>query len=725
MSGVPFLTSRLGSNARVIVEVAWGADLSADASNWTWTDITSDVRQADGNRIVINPIGSADWLEQAQPACCTFQLDNTTGSYSKGPQSSNYPYVRRSTPVRVQVTLNGITKYTRFFGFAAGFTPSWDTSCNLAIVTVTAYGKLRQLEKDPKPIRNALTRYHLTKGAAAVWPFDDGHLSTQAANAVANGSPMLLGATSVNFGFDVSDDFPAMSTAATLGVPSPGVDVLTGAVNAPLSGLLHVDVWRKQAAEPDASETQLLTIDLNDSGTWSPIEIRARMSQISPLVKAGYIVRVAGTAVLDSGTGSPGSGVNPFDDSFHNVHVVLQQISSNVQATLYIDGSNADSHTFSSATLPSQINTVHVRNSVVAGSGSGNFDEQSIIAINTTSAGAPSFSVSALYAGELVTDRLTRLAAEEGGNGLPMNIIGASTVTMGPQGADNFLALLRECESADQGLLIDGLSQGLTYICRSSRYSQTAALTIDASSSQVGAPFQPVDDDQRTRNSVTVSRKNGGSATAEETDGPLGTDAIGTYEAASGSPLNLDSDTPLPGIAAWQAHVGTDDEPYRYPTMRLDLAAPASSSLATDWLNTTPTERINVTNVSSRATQHPTGTIGSLLEGYSEELSPFDWEVEANCSPAAPWDVAVVSDTRFRVGSNQSTVSGNVSAGATSMTVVGHTWSTSTPYDVRVAGWKVTVTHVSGTTFTINPAPGLLPSGSAVTMWTPATVALA
>jgi hypothetical protein len=44
---------------------------------------------------------------------------------------------------------------------------------------------------------------------------------------------------------------------------------------------------------------------------------------------------------------------------------------------------------------------------------------------------------------------------------------------------------------------------------------------------------------------------------------------------------------------------------------------------------------------------------------------------------------------------------------------------------VNVGGWQVTVTFTAGDAFLIDPAPGLLLAGSRVTMWTPATVALA
>ncbi|HET6504621.1 MAG TPA: hypothetical protein VFG87_28060 [Amycolatopsis sp.] len=693
---VGFLTAQLGGNAKILVEAAWGANLALDASNWIWTDITTDVRQADGQRVVISPMAHSDWLEQTQPAECTFELDNTSGAYSKGPASSNYPNVRRSTPIRISITLNNVTYFTRFFGYAYSWKPWWDTSGNLAVVTVKAAGKLRQLQQgSKKPITNVLTRYHTRNGAAAVWPFDDGLLSTQAANAVAGGSPMRVGSASMAFGIDVSSTFPAAGAVAGLPVPGPNADVAAATINAPLSGLLHVDMWRNQAAEPDASETQLLVVDLRDpTGFWG-VEIRARMSQISPPVTAAYLVLVPGAGqVLDS---SVGSAVNPFDNAFHNVHVTFQQSGGNVNATLYVDGAIANTHTFTTATLPSLLTTVHLRNAIVAGLGIGNQDEQSVIAINTTAAGAPSFSVSARYAGELVTDRLTRLFAEEGGNGLPLVVVGTTTTTMGPQGADTFLNLVDECVNADLGTLYDGLTQAFTFVTRSARYNQAAALTLDASAGQLDDPFAPDDDDQFNRNLATVKRKDGSSAVAVDSTGPLGTAAIGTFESTPGSDLNLAADQSLFDIASWLVHVGTVDEPYRYPTLGIDLAA--APTLASAWLNTAPSERIDVTNISSEATQHPPGTISLVLEGYSEELSPFDWVVQANCSPYRPWEVFQIADSRLgRIETDGSSLPSSYSPSATSLTVASSVapWDTSAPsFDVDIAGEQVTVTAIA------------------------------
>jgi hypothetical protein len=132
MTGVPF-KRLLGTypNARLAVEVAFGADLTADPATWVWYDVTTDVMFT-GGLVNITPMGRGDETSKAQPAGCKFQLLNTSGAYSKAnPVSPYYPNVRRNTPVRARVTLDNVTWYTQFQGFANGFVPAWNTKGNV------------------------------------------------------------------------------------------------------------------------------------------------------------------------------------------------------------------------------------------------------------------------------------------------------------------------------------------------------------------------------------------------------------------------------------------------------------------------------------------------------------------------------------------------------------------------------------------------------------------
>lgn len=86
------------------LEAAWGADLDADPSTWTWTDLTGDWYR--------NPLnirrGRPDEAGQHQPSSASFTLLNDSGDYTPDfATGAYYPNVVRDTPVRAYVEVAG------------------------------------------------------------------------------------------------------------------------------------------------------------------------------------------------------------------------------------------------------------------------------------------------------------------------------------------------------------------------------------------------------------------------------------------------------------------------------------------------------------------------------------------------------------------------------------------------------------------------------------------
>jgi hypothetical protein len=336
--------------------------------------------------------------------------------------------------------------------------------------------------------------------------------------------------------------------------------------------------------------------------------------------------------------------------------------------------------------------------------------------------------------GETAIGRIERLADE---NNLNINIIGSGTATMGTQTVDTLLNLLRECETADQGILLDGFDASLTYIARSQRENATAGLSVDATSGDLVMPFAPVDDDQRNRNRVEAKRKNGSSVTIEDSTGPLGTTAIGVYD--SSVTVNIDDDNFIADYAGWLVHLGTQDG-YRHPDFALELGK--SSDLIPAWLATPISGRVDVTNISTARTQHPTGTVSLLVEGYTEQLDQFLWTVTATCSPFNPWriirlaaDAGTLSgEFDCHLDTNGSTLTADAAAGATTLTVAtttGPIWTVDTndfPFDLNVGGQRVTVSAISGAsspqTFTVSALTYSRSTGTSVAVWNPPVLSL-
>lgn len=729
--GVPILTDSLGPGARVVVEIAWGAVLTNPAGTWTWYDVTADVRQANGQTISIT-LGRTNESSTAQPADCSFQLDNPDGRYStNNPASTNWPNVRRNTPIRVRITLDGgTTWWIRFQGNANGFTPSWDASASLAIVSVSASGITRRLNQGKTPLRSALYRAVTRDSPLAYWPGEDGPSASQMSSAVTGGSPMVLVGNASPASFSSVNAASGSAPLPSYAISTNGASYIGTVPTTTINDWAAEFVVNVGTAIPGAASFQLVRF-ITSNGTWWIIS----MNLLSSAWQLDYFDSNTGTSITLS-TPTWVSSINPFDGQGHMVRVISQQAGPDVHWWLVIDNTIIDSGTVSSISsrriLYAITNFGHFATGVVP-------DVFSIghISIFTNVATRDHTNAMNGNVGETPAARMSRLCSEES---VPFETVGYynTDTTMGPQGVDTFMNLMRECEITDAGFLYDGLSAGLTYQGISQRYDQAAAMTLDASTGDIAAPFTPVDDDQRNRNLVKASRKNGSSETFEDVDGPLGTGSdgsggIGTYD--SEVTVNSVDDSRLAYRASWEVHAGTI-EGLRYPVLNLDLAARPTA--AQSWLNRSdgytgpvpPGAHIDVTNLSTVATQHPAGTVPLMLEGYTETLSPTVWIVSGNCVPNQIYDVFKIGDPDLgRIQTAGSNIATDAPAGASTVSV-SHTdqigWTTQAgdfPMSVYMDGIKVTVTNITGSgnpqTFTVDPATVTKPllSGSSVRNW--------
>jgi hypothetical protein len=732
--GVPFLTGVFGPQAAIAVEAAFGADVTADPSSWNWYDITGDVRQADGGGISITPIGRADESSTAQPAGCGFELANDSGNYTAYSRGSRWwPNVRRNTPIRVRVNLTGLAGdwVIRFQGEVTGWTPSWDVSAALPVVTVAATGVTRRLSQGKTPLSSMRRSVDFgTVRPVAYWPLEDGRDVTVSYDVISS-APSVFGPPALT----VNGNAGAVQLGtADLGLGSLPVANISG------GGKLYLYLPSVVATgQVTFSWSVAFGTDIR-TGTYTTVGIHLNPATAPLHLQWDTIANDDGTVRLlcyeiDAGDNLVGgpldttfAGAENFFDGQPRVFQLNLAASggTNVAWALYendsLRGSGTITPSFSGA-----MNAPPWRVSSFSLAPAGKTVSYGHVGVWTTNITPGRYSALNAHRGETATDRLARLCAEQG---IAIAVTGASITTMGPQGVDAFLPLLRECETADQGVLYDGLGPGLGYVTRDARYNATPVLTIDVAGGQLDDPFEPVDDDQRDRNVVKADRKNGGSYTYSQVSGPKGTDAIGVYDTSL--TVNVQSDGVLPYYASWLTHLGTV-EGFRYPNLNLDLyAVPA---IAAGWLAAGISGRIDLLNVAAVAPQHPTGTVRDLLEGWAEQLSPFTWTVQANTSQYDGWKVGVlaadVGDTNPLVGhldTDNSATSGTTAPGASTIAVVtnaGPVWTTAAddfPFDVLISGQRVSIASVSGATspqtFNVDPAGSQvlysIPAGSPV-----------
>lgn len=631
--GVPFGAPNLLAaypRARIGVEAAYGADLTADPATWVWYDITGDVRQADRQMVSIVPMGRSDETSTAQPAGCAFQLDNTSGDYTAYSAASRwYPNVRANTPIRVTVNLTGVAEDSsvRFQGYANGWEPSWDTTGNLAVVTVSASGILRRLQQGSSPLESAMFRSIVAANPVRYWSLEDLSGSTTVASGLPSGSAMNTAGT-INYASDsgLAGSQPSLVFTADSSLSSP-------IPTTPFASQWQID-WFAHVPAAFATDTVVMRV-WTAGGTVAYWEFIMGTTGVPSQRVVGYDPN--GGVLVDSGLfASPGFLTA---DWSHLRLMAKDAGGGNVQWALVefpISGAGGSiGGTFAGTPgapyflhIPAQANLNGVAYAHIAA-----YNAYDFSATDRSARGwAPDDVLGGTLAKpEYAHERVTRLCAE---NGIPVTVIGTSDKVMGRQGVDTLLTLLRECERADGGVLCDGLGPGLTFVCDSSRYNAPATLTADVTVRDVGVPVQPKDNDQRRRNLVKITRKDGTTATFEDKTGPMGTDAIGTYD--HGETLNLAYDAALVQHAAWKVHLGTV-EGFRYPSLTLDLAARPAPAEA--WLSCTVSSRIDLTNLSTAATQHPAGDVRLLLEGWGELLSPFVWVVRTNTSQYDPYEV--------------------------------------------------------------------------------------
>jgi hypothetical protein len=724
LAGQPFLPEELGPNARLVVEIAWGADPSGDAAAWSWTDITLDVYQDPG---ISFTYGRADEASTTQPAQGSMTLDNSAANYSLGGVSPNWPNVKKNVPVRIRVDPDGTGWRVVFQGNVVGFTPQWDISAQVPTVQARISGTLRRLAQGGERVTSAPFIYY-TKQVSSTpivyYPLNEGPLARSGKAEIGTGLALL----DPNFLIISGDSQVKYFGQGRLAPWLPeGVNVNSLAIiemDIPISPVT-TDWWlidflvSYAEGNPESGLYETAGTEVNGELSWG-IRLNYYAQTITifgenPALGAVDLNVISNTTV--------------FDGDVHHIRLWLAESGADLYLQVYVDDVNIGygSRASQSITQPEKF--------LFFGAETTRRYFGHMVFWNQSSGGpfggAANFYAGTGAAGETALVRLARRCAEEG---IPLELRGATgdpndTGVMGPQSTTGVVTGLRECEAVDQGVLFDGLSEGLAYACRTGRENATAAFTIDVGNQELFPTFAPTHDDQGVVNRATARYTYGGEASYEDTDGPLGTDSIGPYEPSTIT-VNLDEGSDVVHYASWAVHLGTV-EGYRYPTVTVNLRQ--VPHLAPLVVGVAPGTRFDLVNVQTVFPQHPTSSVALMVEGVSMRMTPFEWLVTFQCSPFTPWRIAVAAadtgDTGeyvFRPETDGSTLDSATAAGVTSLTVssTGTVWTTTAddfPFDVSVAGIQVTVTNITGAsspqTFTVSPTSHSLPALAPVELW--------
>lgn len=278
------------------------------------------------------------------------------------------------------------------------------------------------------------------------------------------------------------------------------------------------------------------------------------------------------------------------------------------------------------------------------------------------------------------------------------------TVPMGVQPVASLLDAIQECPRVDQGILYEPRETlGLAYRTVRSLYNQSPVLALDHDACQLGHPLEPIEDDQFTVNDITVSRSEGGSFRATEELGPISIqnppDGVGRYD--SQETVNVLSDSMLPDQAHWRLNLGTVDE-IRYPLVRVKNLnpphCPLDTSITEAAASLDPGDRLTIDNLPLWL---PPDQVQALVQGHTEHLDWYEWDLRLNTSPASPFAIATVEhvdNAEFSIiQSDSASLDEALDTTETGMDIDcggGPDWVHEIDFDIIVGGERMTVTAV-------------------------------
>lgn len=602
----------------------------------SWINITSKVMVRDSGGQISSTRGQTSEGQSPVPGVCSFQLNNQNGDFSPAnPLSPYYGKIGRNTQIRISVP-KGDDKAYRFWGQIPSWPESWDVTGRDVWVDISAAGILRSLNQSSTPFRSTLYRGLMSPAVTTTpvgyWTLEDMSAATSLASALSGGSPMRITGTptlSSDTGFNCSAALPVMAGASFTGT----VPKYTVTGQSQVRFLMYLPT-------PPPDGTQLIKCGTT-GGTipyWCVTYNTGGALSLKGFDTDGLTVLV-----------SSGPIAFAVDGQRILVSMELTQSGANISwslGTIYASNgtSTAVPSSFATQTVGRITSVTVTPGQTITDGVFGHVSVQPDVTI----LGDIAKQVAA-FTSETVSGRLGRICAEQGIN--YTNVGALSTDLMGPQLPGTFMALVQECVEVDQGILFERETAfGLAYKSRASLYSRSPVISLSYSGSQLSQVPIPVPDDQNTKNTWTVSRLNGSSATSVQQDGPLSVldPPLGVGPSYSDSiTLNVKADSDLAQHASWRVHLGTVDEP-RYPSMSVNLSRSAMVPSRLKALNVLFGSRLAMTDLPGRLGDD----VSQLVIGIQETITFFEHKITFVGQPESPYHVGVIGTTRKNSGTS-------------------------------------------------------------------------
>lgn len=548
----------------------------------------------------------------------------------------------------------------RFVGEVSTWPAKWSVDGSDVWTPVQASGILRRLGQGQKPLDSALRRRIPSGSPVAYWPFEDERMAARAYSPLPGVDPAAV--TGIEFGeMDTlvsSAPLPRLTAAASLSAKVPA--------SMP-SGDWQVEFAYTADDKVPTDYTEVISVS-SPNGT-------VRRWQVLMKKDTGWIrgYDASGTDIVDQKVGL-GS------DVFHGwlrLKLWASQSAGNVSWWAVWDrvGGSAGGIGRTFAGTTGRVSYVTADwGAATEGWGFGH-----LTVLPSANNGLMDDSEDA-YHGETAVERLARLTTEEH---IPLDRIPGPLPTqhVGYQRQGTILSLLEAAAEADGGMLMEDRSRvGLVYRDRSSLYTQDPALTLSYTAPGLGPDLEPVDDDSDVRNDITVTRDGGSSGRATLNEGTLSVQpppaGIGLYDESV--TLSLADDTQPEPVAHWRLHLGTFDGA-RFPTVSVTLHKPGADVHVPAVLGLREGDKIRITDLPAWVAHGP---VDLIVQGWTETLEPYRWELVFNCSPAGPWNLAQADHPVYaKADTDGSALTAAVNATDTTLTVqsAGAPWVQANP----------------------------------------------
>lgn len=670
-----------------------------------WVDITRLSKDEAGvyyrDRISITR-GRSDEAGQADPSRCTFTLNNRDGRFSPtNPSSPYYGKLGRNTPVRVSISRNSIRRY-RFYGEISSWPVQWDISGQDVYIPIEASGIKRRLQQNNSPLKSAMYRDMTSARAShivAYWPMEDVAGSASLASAQPTATPMTFSGTPRLADFSdwlASDALPTANTA-TFRARVPRYTV---------TGETSIRFFCNVGAAVPATYQELVRLSCTGTASnwWVSLKSDGSLRLISKddsdntLVDTGD---VSGFAMNTAGLST--------------ITIELTQSGSdvvwNLVATYVLNGTSNDYGLFTyfwTGTLLTD--TVGRVTTITLGAqgGLGDVALGHLSLADSITAYASSSRALVAWNDESPAHRFTRLCAENGLSGVVQGDTTDNSITVGSQHASPLVALLEECADTDIGMLFEPRDRlGFTFRPRLSLTNQPTSLALDYADHELADALNPVYDDQKIVNDLALTRNDGSSLRDVVDTGPMSINdpsdpvdpGVGRYDDAQ--TISLGFDGQLSFALGFRLLLGTVDEA-RFPTIALRLAHPAFTDNVSLMNQALTFDIGDIITIDNPPDHMAPDQIRLLVQGYSETLDQFEYDMTVNCSPASPFQAAVYDTDRYDTASSSNAVQVDEDSTIVSVaTTLGPVWtqdSNEFPFDVMWGGERVTVTNVTGST---------------------------